>query len=151
MSACVVQALRRAIDAAPPVEPAVQVAAGSLIGRAVTAIRAHPGEPHTLETLADIAGMSRSTFIRHFRRIMRTPPLEYLKRIRLEEARTLLRSTNLPVKTVAAQSGFASRSHFSRLFRAAYGEDPSAFRQHSVDNQLAEAKVVGAQEVQSCA
>jgi len=40
----------------------------------------------------------------------------------------LLRSTAMPVKTVAGTVGFASRSHFSRAFRDVYGIDPLNFR-----------------------
>lgn len=137
MSACVVQALRHAIDAAPaPLASAeADTATGLSVSRAVAAIRARPGEAHTLDSLANTAGMSRSTFIRHFNRLMRTPPIEFLQQVRLEEARALLRTTTLPVKMVAARAGFASRSHFSRLFRAAFGEDPSGFRQRDDDDK----------------
>lgn len=138
MSACVVQALRRAIIAAPDAAPSqADAAAGASVGRAVAAIRARPGEPHTLDSLADVAGMSRSTFIRHFRRVMRLPPIEFLQRVRLEEGRAMLRATTLPVKTVAARAGFASRSHFSRLFRSAFGDDPTSYRQGGDDQAAA--------------
>ena len=40
----------------------------------------------------------------------------------------MLGTCALPVKTVAARVGYASRSHFSRAFKAAYGVDPTAFR-----------------------
>lgn len=126
MSAVVVQALRRALAAADGGAGAAVNDTG--IGRAVATMRAHPGEPHSVGALAGVAGMSRSTFLRHFARVMRTPPMAYLQHVRLEEARAMLRTTALPIKTVAARTGFASRSHFSRLFRARYGVDPSHFR-----------------------
>jgi len=131
MSACVVQGLRRAMAAAPEGESDAEAATLGLVGRAVAAVRAQPGAPHTVDTLADAAGMSRSTFLRHFRRLMRTTPIDFVQRVRLEEARAMLGGTSLPVKAVAARTGFQSRSHFSRLFRAAFGRDPSSFRQHS--------------------
>jgi transcriptional regulator GlxA family with amidase domain len=40
----------------------------------------------------------------------------------------MLRSSNLPVKAVAAAVGYASRSHFSHAFRAEFGVDPTGFR-----------------------
>jgi AraC-like DNA-binding protein len=127
MNACVIQGIRRAIDAAPDTLPAPSHR--GLIARAVAAIRTRPGEPHTVDTLADLAGMSRSTFLRHFRSAFRIPPSAYVQQVRLEEARTLLVSTDLPVKAIASRTGFASRSHFSRLFRAAFGDDPSSYRE----------------------
>ena len=128
MNACVIQALRRAIAAARAAAP--EPADRGLIARAVAAIRSRPAEPHTIDTLAAVAGMSRSTFIRHFKRALRVAPSEYVQQVRLEEARTMLASTELPVKTIAARAGFASRSHFSRMFRSAFGHDPSGYREH---------------------
>lgn len=43
-------------------------------------------------------------------------------------AEALLRNTDLPVKTIAGKIGFASRSHFSRLFSKFSGRDPTAYR-----------------------
>lgn len=126
MNACVIQGLRRAIAASPDAAP--EPPGRGLVARAVAAIRSRPAEPHTVDTLATVAGMSRSTFIRHFKRAFRVAPSEYIQQVRLEEARTMLEATELPVKTVAARAGFASRSHFSRLFRAAFGHDPSSYR-----------------------
>lgn len=129
MSACVVHALGCAIELAREDGTESDADAHGLIGRAVAAVRARPGAPHTVNALADAAGMSRSTFLRHFRRLMRMSPIEFVQRVRLEEARTMLGGTTLPIKAVAARTGFASRSHFSRLFRATFGHDPSSFRQ----------------------
>ncbi|HEX8556110.1 MAG TPA: AraC family transcriptional regulator [Sphingomonas sp.] len=137
MTACVVQGLRQAMAAAPDTEQAVHGATGNLVARAIAAIRGRPAEPHSVDSLAAVAGMSRSTFIRHFRRVMRMSPLEYVQRVRLDEAKAILGSTDLPIKTVAANTGFASRSHFSRLFRAAYGSDPSTYRQQPPGDEAA--------------
>jgi AraC-like DNA-binding protein len=40
----------------------------------------------------------------------------------------MLKGSDLPVKSIAASVGYASRSHFSRAFQAKFGIDPSAFR-----------------------
>lgn len=126
MHACVIQGLRRAIDRAPDALP--DTGGRGLLAGAIATIRSQPGAPHTIERLAMRADMSRSSFIRHFTRIMRTGPAEYVQKVRLEEAHNLLMSTDLPIATIAERSGFSSRSHFSRAFRAAFGKDPSSFR-----------------------
>lgn len=126
MHACVVQGLRRAIDQAP--ENAPDIPGRGLLAGAIATIRSQPGEQHTIERLATRAGMSRSSFVRHFKRIMRIGPAEYVQKVRLEEARAMLMATELPIKTVAQRSGFSSRSHFSRAFRANFGKDPSGYR-----------------------
>ena len=93
------------------------------------AMLSHPEEPHSVASLAARAYMSRSAFARRFRDSFGQPPLEYLRGIRLRHAAELLRrSPPLPIPAVARRSGFASRSQFSRAFRAHFGYPPSELR-----------------------
>jgi len=88
-----------------------------------------PGHPHSVASLAAGAHMSRSAFARRFRESMGSPPLEYLRGVRLRHAAGLLRKLPpLPIAVVARRSGFASRSQFSRSFAAHFGCSPSDFR-----------------------
>ncbi len=96
--------------------------------RAVSAVIAHPDRPHSLDSLAAIAGMSRSNFAKRFSETYRRTPGDLLQEVRLRAAARMLGTCELPVKTVAARVGYASRSHFSRAFKGAYGVDPTAFR-----------------------
>lgn len=98
------------------------------LGKAVTAVLDKPAARHSVAALASVAGMSRSAFAREFSLAFSMSPMEFVARTRLHQAAELLRSTNLPVKVIAANIGFSSRSHFSRAFRDGYGADPSAFR-----------------------
>ncbi|MDV3457674.1 AraC family transcriptional regulator [Sphingomonas sp. HF-S4] len=132
MNACVVQGLRRAIEE-HPARSATNSGGRGPIGGALAAIRARPGARHTVDTLADAAGMSRSSFVRHFKRIMRTGPADYVRTVRLEEARAMLDTTDLPIKTIASRAGFPSRSHFSRAFRQTFGRDPSSYRDRDAE------------------
>ena len=75
--------------------------------------------------------MSRSAFARDFRSTLGVTPIEFVTRIRLNLARRLLVSTARSVETIAADVGFSSRSHFSRVFRDHYGTDPSTFRRRN--------------------
>jgi AraC-like DNA-binding protein len=99
------------------------------LGRALIAMTAAPQRPHSLDSLAALAGMSRSRFAYHFQRTYGRSPMDYLQSVRLRAAARLLRSSGMLVKSVAAAVGFASRSHFSRAFRAEYGVDPTAYRE----------------------
>ena len=98
------------------------------LGRALMAMTASPHKPHSLDSLAALAGMSRSRFAYHFARAYGRSPMDYLQSVRLRAAARLLRSSGMLVKSISAAVGFQSRSHFSRAFRAEYGVDPSAFR-----------------------
>ncbi|MDQ6869623.1 MAG: helix-turn-helix domain-containing protein, partial [Pseudomonadota bacterium] len=62
--------------------------------------------------------------------------MEFAAKTRLHHAAELLRSTTISVKVIAASIGFASRSHFSRAFRDAYGADPRNFRKTVTSSEL---------------
>lgn len=117
-----------------------QVARGELSLMSVPALRdprlvkallemiEHPAREHKLEELAKVSGMSRSLFAERFAQAFQRPPIDLLKRIRLNRAANLLRKTQLPVQVIAVTVGYSSRSYFSRAFHAAYGTDPRTFR-----------------------
>jgi AraC-like DNA-binding protein len=88
----------------------------------------HPEKPHSLESLADLAGMSRSSMVEHFTTAFGRSPIDLLREIRLRKAARLLESSDLPVKTVANRVGYTSRSYFSRAFKAYYKKSPAQFR-----------------------
>lgn len=82
-------------------------------------------------SVAELAGrmfFSPAHFSRLFRREMGMPPATYLRRLKLERARTQLENTQLSVAQIALDSGFESAAHFSRAFRACYGASPLEFR-----------------------
>ena len=99
------------------------------LARAVTSVLEHPAAPYTVASLAAMAGMSRTSFAVHFQATYGETPLDFVQRVRLRHAATLLRTTALPVKVIAAAVGYASRSHFSRAFHTAYGIEPRGYRQ----------------------
>jgi AraC-like DNA-binding protein len=99
---------------------------------AVEAIMAEPRHHHTLGSLAALAGMSRSRFAHHFMTAYGDSPMSFLQSVRLRTAARLLQSSNMPIKVLAAEVGFASRSHFSRAFRGMFGADPTAYREKGV-------------------
>jgi len=103
-------------------------AADPRLFEAVIAMLEEPAREHTLASLAASAGMSRSGFAARFTLTFGYSPIEFLKRIRLQNAARLLERTDLPIRAVARSVGYESRTYFSRAFRAAYGTDPQSFR-----------------------
>jgi len=87
-----------------------------------------PGRRFTLELLADSAGMSRSAFAQRFKAAFGRSAMDFLKELRLQRAAHLLRTTRRPIKSIADQVGFESRSHFSRSFTDFFGTSPADFR-----------------------
>jgi AraC-like DNA-binding protein len=87
-----------------------------------------PGDPHTVESLATAAGMSRSTFASRFSAACGRGSMELLRELRMHHAASLLAQSDLPVKRVADLVGFHSRSAFSRTFSSATGLSPQQFR-----------------------
>ena len=98
------------------------------LARPLAAMRDSPEHTFTVAELAELAGMSRTVFAARFIAALGRPPFEFLTRLRLERAVQLLTSTELPVKSVAALVGYASRSSFTRAFLVTYGSAPKTFR-----------------------
>jgi transcriptional regulator GlxA family with amidase domain len=83
----------------------------------------------TLEILADHAGMSVRSFTRRFRAELGISPTRWLIQQRVDRARFLLETTNLPVEIVASESGFASATILRQHLRQAIGLTPTTYRQ----------------------
>jgi len=96
--------------------------------RVIGAVLDEPAKPHTLEGLADLAGMSRSVFAKRFHDGFGRTPMDYVREVRLRRGARLLSRPELSVDAVAARVGFASRSHFSKAFNQQFGCSPTAFR-----------------------
>lgn len=88
----------------------------------------HLGETIRLDDLAGQVGLSRFHFARRFRRTTGTTPHEFVVRLRVDRARTLLRRTGIPLHEVALTCGFADQSHLTREFKKRVGETPGRFR-----------------------
>jgi AraC-like DNA-binding protein len=101
------------------------------IGRVLSAMHADPFHRWTVQSLAEIARMSRSVFAERFTAAVGEPPLRYLSRWRLTISADLLRSGGLKVTEAAYRSGYASDAAFSRAFKAHFGYAPSEVRRQA--------------------
>ena len=104
------------------------------IRRALDAIHLKPAQAWTVESLAEIAAMSRSNFLDRFTAAVGVPPLRYVTRWRLTLAADLLRARKLKVTEVAQAAGYGSEAAFSRAFKAQFGYPPRDFRRFASAN-----------------
>ncbi|GAB2965049.1 AraC family transcriptional regulator [Amycolatopsis acidiphila] len=96
----------------------------SQVSRAIRWIRDNYAEPVRIAELARLAAMSPSAFHRHFRAVTVMSPLQFQKRIRLQEARSLLVARPGGVAGVGHLVGYDSPTQFSREYRRLFGAPP---------------------------
>ncbi|WP_338802473.1 GlxA family transcriptional regulator [Pseudomonas sp. RSB 5.4] len=89
----------------------------------------HLEEAFTVERMAGLANMSTRHFARLFARDVSMTPMEFLQNARIDCARNLLETTELPLKTVAYKSGFGSVRHMRFLFTEKLGLTPAQYRE----------------------
>lgn len=97
----------------------------SQIGRAIDWIKRHYSEAFSVEHLARLSNMSESAFHRHFKSVTEMSPLQYQKRIRLQEARKRLLIDEADAASVGFAVGYGSPSQFSREYTRLFGAPPA--------------------------
>ncbi|HEX4221671.1 MAG TPA: AraC family transcriptional regulator [Pseudonocardiaceae bacterium] len=96
----------------------------SHVNRSITWIRENYAEPMRIAELARLTGMSESAFHRHFRAVTTMSPLQFQKRIRLQQARSLLVARPGDVAGVGHAVGYDSPTQFNREYRRMFGTPP---------------------------
>ena len=91
-------------------------------------IQAHFADALSVDELASACNLSVSALERRFKKHLGKTPHQYIIEVRLDHARRLLLETEIPVGTIALETGFADHSHFTRAFRKHFGSAPSALR-----------------------
>lgn len=105
-----------------------EAAAVDGVHRAIEYLRACLAEPLTVQTLAQVAGMSTAGFVRVFRLRTGFTPYQYLLRERVARAQELLVATRATVSEIALQTGFSTPSHFANAFQRRVGMTPTSYR-----------------------
>lgn len=93
-------------------------------------IQEHYSEELNTEKIAESAALSPSECFRCFQRMIGTPPIQYLKQLRLQTAAELLSSTEEEVGSIGLRCGFATPSYFTKSFREAYRCTPKEYREN---------------------
>lgn len=98
---------------------------GYRISRAIDWLKDNFSKPVKVEELARKAGLSLSAFHNHFRAMTAMSPLQYQKRMRLNEARRLMLTEHFDASRAAFQVGYESPSQFSREYSRQFGAPPA--------------------------
>ncbi|GCE29409.1 AraC family transcriptional regulator [Dictyobacter alpinus] len=94
------------------------------IATAVKRLRQDFDQPLRIEQLAQELGMSLSGFHHHFKAVTAMSPLQFQKRLRLQEARRLMLSEDLDAAGAASRVGYQDASHFNREYKSLFGTPP---------------------------
>jgi AraC-like DNA-binding protein len=97
------------------------------IEKAMRHVRANLASAHAVDALARHVRMSPSHFAHRFRAVARVSPMQYVKQVRLVEARRLLATESVRVGEVAERVGYESAAHFTRDFKRHFGVTPTAY------------------------
>jgi AraC-like DNA-binding protein len=97
------------------------------IGIGIGAMHANPAYHWTVQDLAKLAGMGRTSFANRFRSSVGLTPIDYLTRLRMMLASNMLSTSNDPVSAVAEAVGYESESAFSHAFKRYSGDSPRRY------------------------
>ncbi|HVR21493.1 MAG TPA: helix-turn-helix domain-containing protein [Polyangiaceae bacterium] len=120
-------------------DPHAELSAAERVRASLASLKGRLAEAHDVKRLASQAELSPSRFSELVRRACGAPPMAYLTRLRVERATELLASTDLTVKAIAREVGFADPLHFSRVFRRVSGKSPG--RQRARRNRVSSSGV----------
>ena len=88
----------------------------------------NPAKNYTLEDLSLDSGLTQAKLQDGFKFLYNRTVTEYIRHIRLESARDMLKSTDLNISQIVYSIGFSSRSYFSKIFKEKYGITPNGFK-----------------------
>lgn len=95
------------------------------VNRAISWLKEHFAEPFRIETVARFANVSPSALHHNFKAVTSMSPLQYQKRLRLQEARRLMLGESLDAAMASHSVGYESPSQFSREYSRLFGAPPS--------------------------
>jgi AraC-like DNA-binding protein len=98
------------------------------IARVLQAMHQTPARQWTVDDLAKVGGLSRTSFASRFGRLMDMTPMAYITLWRMQIAARLLRTTDEPIIQVAEQVGYGSEAAFGRVFKKHQNVAPATFR-----------------------
>ena len=96
--------------------------------KSITYIHENFNQNISIEELCQISFLTRSTYIRKFKRICKMPPSLYIFKLRIETAKNMLANTEFSISDIAYKTGFYDTSHLTRSFESEVGITPKNYR-----------------------
>lgn len=109
-------------------QPVPVAAADTRLARVLEKVGHDLAAPHTVDSMAALAAMSRRSFTRHFRQVCGTTPMAWLAAQRLAQAQRLLEQSELSIDAVAEAVGMGTAAALRQQFRQQIGVSPTAWR-----------------------
>jgi len=94
----------------------------------ITYIENHLAQKHSVKALAEISGMTEKKLQLGFQKLFQKNTIAFIKELRLEKSRELLLDSEMSVKEIAYELGFANASYYTSLFRKRFEATPRAYR-----------------------
>lgn len=88
-------------------------------------------EKITIETLLQIAHMSRTSYIKKFKDICKLSPAAYITKIRLDAAIVMIQNSSLSISEISYRTGFYDASHLTKAFEKVYNISPMLYRENN--------------------
>lgn len=125
------QALREELHPGDPAATEVPESGDVRIAAALRWMEEQPAQPIVVDRLAALCNLSRSQFLRRFKKASGASPVKYQQHLRIEAARALLALSDRSCAQIAEELGFTDAAYFSTLFKREVGMPPREFRRRS--------------------
>ena len=107
----------------------------ALAAKAEAYIREHYVSKFSLDTMASALYVDKIYLAKTFKEVTGMTLLKFHNKVRCDAAAALLRETDLHIEVIGSRVGYATPSHFARLFRSIYGCSPSSYRKTYLKTQ----------------
>jgi AraC-like DNA-binding protein len=122
------QAIRSFVESDEAFEQGLSGFSDMNLRRAIGAFHKTPAKVWTVELLAQVAGMSRTSFAVLFQKKMKMTPMQYVTEWRMEIAKKHLCNSTSTLSETAEKAGYSSDSAFARTFKKETGYTPAGFK-----------------------
>ncbi|MBV7267850.1 helix-turn-helix domain-containing protein [Winogradskyella luteola] len=103
-----------------------------IIKKVSDVIRKEPSQQYTLDKISLDYGLSQAKLQEGFKFLYTRTVTEFIRHVRIELARDLMRNSDLNISQIVYTIGFTSRSYFSKIFKEKYGISPNEFKKQIV-------------------